>query len=176
MKIIPLKDNDIDEFHLHLERMVKVGGQDDIPAFTPLGKETTFSKEHRKTLKEGIKRSIQETDWQRVWCLMINDKIHGHLLLKGSNVKTKLHRCRLSMGIDKREYFNKGYGTELLKTSITWAQKQDSLDWIELNVFDDNMRAIRLYSHMGFEKIGIIKDDIRIENRVYNQIMMTKEL
>lgn len=52
------------------------------------------------------------------------------------------------------EYQNKGVGTALLKTLLDLADNWLMLVRVELEVFADNQRAIRLYETLGFETEG----------------------
>lgn len=52
------------------------------------------------------------------------------------------------------DYQQAGIGTELMKTLINLADNWLMLVRLELEVFSDNEKAIRLYSKFGFEKEG----------------------
>ena len=54
-------------------------------------------------------------------------------------------------------YQNMGVGTALLKTLLDLADNWLMLVRVELEVFADNQRAIRLYEKLGFEKEGLLR-------------------
>lgn len=53
-----------------------------------------------------------------------------------------------------RDYQNQGVGTALMKTVLDLADNWLMLVRVELGVYTDNERAIRLYKKMGFEVEG----------------------
>jgi L-phenylalanine/L-methionine N-acetyltransferase len=56
------------------------------------------------------------------------------------------------------DWQGKGVGTALLKAVIDLADNWLNLQRIELDVYTDNRRAIRLYERHGFEIEGLMKD------------------
>lgn len=54
-----------------------------------------------------------------------------------------------------KNYQNKGVGSALMKALLDIADNWLMLVRVELTVFADNERAIRLYEKFGFEKEGV---------------------
>jgi RimJ/RimL family protein N-acetyltransferase len=50
--------------------------------------------------------------------------------------------------------WGQGWGTRLLQFAVDWARVHPSLRWIDLGVFENNPRAIRLYKNAGFVEVG----------------------
>ncbi|MBC5733916.1 GNAT family N-acetyltransferase [Flavonifractor sp. DFI.6.63] len=55
------------------------------------------------------------------------------------------------------DYQNQGVGTALMKAILDLADNWLMLVRVELEVFADNERAIRLYEKFGFEKEGLLR-------------------
>ena len=55
------------------------------------------------------------------------------------------------------DYQNQGVGTALMKVLLDLADNWLMLVRVELEVFADNERAIRLYEKLGFEKEGLLR-------------------
>ena len=55
------------------------------------------------------------------------------------------------------DYQNQGVGTALMKAMLDLADNWLMLVRVELEVFADNERAIRLYEKFGFEKEGLLR-------------------
>ncbi|WP_342360141.1 GNAT family N-acetyltransferase [Terrarubrum flagellatum] len=66
------------------------------------------------------------------------------------------HAARLGMGVHD-DHCGQGVGGTLLKALIDAADDWLDLRRIELTVYADNARAIRLYEKFGFEKEGVLR-------------------
>ena len=74
------------------------------------------------------------------------------------------------------EYRNQGIGSKLIEKAMEHAVKKNGIEKVELEVFESNINAIRLY-----EKFGFVYEGKRIKSRkldgVYdNVVMMGKEV
>ena len=74
------------------------------------------------------------------------------------------------------EYRNQGIGSKLIEKAMEHAVKKNGIEKVELEVFESNINAIRLY-----EKFGFVYEGKRIKSRkldgVYdNVVMMVKEV
>ena len=74
--------------------------------------------------------------------------------------------------IGKKEYWNKGYGTDAMLAILDFGFNQMNLHRIYLRVFEFNQRGIRSYEKCGFKKEGILRHDRYREGRYYDTIMM----
>ena len=60
-----------------------------------------------------------------------------------------------------KDYQNRKIGSTLIKYSIDWARK-NKVDYLELNVWNSNVDAIRLYKQFGFKhKISTMYLDLK---------------
>ena len=119
-------------------------------------------------------RSLDQPGWQRYW-IAWNDPaqcIVGHVDLKGSLLKTALHRCELGIGIE-REFRGQGIGKRLMETAIGFASDAHQLAWIDLSTFGHNQNAIALYRSLGFTRTGFVTDRFRIDGQSIDDLNMT---
>ena len=87
-------------------------------------------------------------------------------------------RLRHSAGIGlmvHADYQNRGIGTKMMETILDVADNWLMLKRLELGVFTDNVRAIKLYEKMGFVQEGI-KRNAAIRNGEYIDEMMMARL
>lgn len=68
-------------------------------------------------------------------------------------------------------YRGQGLGRKLIETTLRAAQEAGFLR-VELDVYQDNHRAIALYEKMGFMREGIIRRAARIDGRFIDAIGM----
>ena len=82
-----------------------------------------------------------------------------------SNLK---YRHRANFGISLREEVcGLGLGTIMMREILTIV-KQTALEQLELTVFADNTRAIRLYEKAGFVKTGVLPRAYRLKDGSYH--------
>ena len=72
-----------------------------------------------------------------------------------------------------KAYFGRGYGTEATRLLIDHGFGQLNLHRIELEVYDFNPRAQRVYEKVGFKKEGVRRDVLLWEGRYQSAIVMS---
>ena len=90
------------------------------------------------------------------------------------NLLLKPHDKKAVLGVmigDKR-YWNKGYGTDALKTIIRYGFIRLRLHRISLEVYEYNPRAIRVYRRLGFRIEGRGREARRYKGKFYDDIVM----
>ena len=68
----------------------------------------------------------------------------------------RTHAAEVGLGVHD-DYIGKGVGTALMGELIDAADNWLGIKRLELTVFTDNARAIRLYEKFGFEREGILR-------------------
>jgi len=176
LKIRPAELSDIRELFEHTVRHFAESGRDGDFIFAPHedGQAETF-EDCELRYRKGWTKPLTERRWERVWVLTDGNKIFGEAkLLHSPPLQTSLHRSWLAMGIE-REYRGKGYGPKLLQTVINWAKAQPTLEWIQLQVFENNTPAKRLYKKFGFVECGTTPDLFRINgNKIDDTTMILR--
>lgn len=121
-----------------------------------------------------LQRAVNELGWQRWWVaqLMQDGRCVGHVNLRGASIDATLHRCELSIGIE-RGYRGRKLGMALMESAINFSRDMPSLAWLDLKVFAHNVRAIRLYESLGFEAYGKVVDVVRIGDEQIDDVLMT---
>ncbi len=80
------------------------------------------------------------------------------------------HRGKLGMGI-LPAYRGQGLGRKLIETTLRAAQEAGFIR-VELDVYQDNLRALALYEKTGFVREGITRRAARIDGRFIDAIGM----
>ncbi|MGV6852547.1 MAG: N-acetyltransferase family protein [bacterium] len=123
-----------------------------------------------------LNKKCTETNWMRSWIIVENNKVYGEICLKHCiGIKSTLHRAILMIGIEK-SHCGQGFGTQLMQAALNWAKKQDSIEWLDLNVFSQNPAALKLYHSFGFTVIGTTLDQFRIHGQSIDDISMSLKL
>jgi len=74
--------------------------------------------------------------------------------------------------IGRKDIWNKGYGTEALSLLLDYGFKALNLHNISLQVYENNVRAIKIYEKIGFKKIGIKREALYRNMKRHNIIYM----
>lgn len=98
------------------------------------------------------------------------DKVVGWCDIVPKSYEGFTHVGVLGMGL-LREYRNQDIGSKLLEKAVEHSAKKNGIEKVELEVFESNINAIRLY-----EKHGFVCEGKRIRSRkldgVYDNLLM----
>ncbi len=85
------------------------------------------------------------------------DEVVGQLGLHACARPRRNHVGELGMGV-RDDWQGRGVGTALLRAAVDLADRWLQLRRIELQVYADNVAAIRLYTRQGFVEEGRLRD------------------
>jgi len=114
-----------------------------------------FSEAMEEKWFEGMVERQGKSDYHFVICLINGDRPIGTAGLHGVDLENGHAEFGISIG-EKSEW-NRGYGTDALNAICDFGFGQLRLERIELNVFEDNARAIRSYEKAGFRHEGRLR-------------------
>ena len=126
---------------------------------------------------EGVKRKLamsKDAENSIVLIALENEQIIARAELEGYYAARIRHRAKFSISV-KKEYWNQGIGTEMLKRIVEQAKKM-KLRVIELEVICDNVKGINLYHKMGFVDIGIYTKYFYVNGMFKDAVVMQKIL
>ena len=175
MKVRIAKLEDIGNLVDHDLRHMKEEGYKNLP-FHPFPKNYVWEREKMiDRNQKGWSAELTSTGWRRTFILLNDEeKIIGHLSLT-NQLLSSLHRASVGMGIESSAR-GQGAGKLLMKAAIDWARSQDSLYWIDLNVFTHNIPAIKLYQSFGFKTLSTVEDIFRVDGVSIDDIHMVLKL
>ena len=78
----------------------------------------------------------------------------------------------VGIGFGDREYWGKGYGTDLMNLILRYAFTELNLRRVTLNVFEYNPRAIRSYEKVGFRHEGRMRQYLHKEGKRWDMVFM----
>jgi RimJ/RimL family protein N-acetyltransferase len=101
---------------------------------------------------------------------LAEDKLIGEL---GLDVVDWVGRdAFVGLGIGETEYWNKGYGTDIMSVLLRYAFTEINLRRVTLTVFEYNPRAIRSYEKAGFRHEGHLRSLLNRAGRRWNEVYM----
>lgn len=80
-------------------------------------------------------------------------RILGNVSLHTDRRARMRHRGQIAISV-RREVWGQGIGSALMQAVIDHARQFPELEILNLEVRQDNLRAIRLYEKFGFRKVG----------------------
>jgi len=99
-----------------------------------------------------------------------NDGRVGSVFLR--DIDKKNQKAEYGIFIGEIGAQGKGYGSEAAKLMIQHGFEDLKLHKIMLRVFSDNYKAIKSYEKAGFIQEGYLKDDVCIDDKYYDIILM----
>ncbi len=160
----------------HRLRHSKENGRDGDFIFAPTEEEHPMREDELKKEAEALAKPVTTPGWLRVWIVTDEIEILGEItLIHRPAMKACLHRCLLMMGLE-RTLRKQGWGSKLVSEAVSWAKREPTLEWITLNVFENNPPAKALYMKSGFEAVGTTKDLFRVFGKSIDDTEMVLKL
>lgn len=104
-------------------------------------------------------------------CALRNGVLTGTLSFSPiSNFSKCRHRAQLGVAV-RRKFWHLGIGRALMDAGITLAREY-KYSSLELDVIDDNLRAIALYRSYGFTEHGRIPRAYRLKDGSYKSLIL----
>lgn len=113
--------------------------------------------------------SLGKTGKDYVFGIVVRDedRLIGTTGLHAINPVTRSATFGLMIG--DRRYHNRGYGTEATRLALRYGFRELNLNRIELSVYADNWRAIRVYQKCGFQHEGCLRQAIYRNGRYVDE-------
>lgn len=127
--------------------MIKKVSLRDLNKIYHLEKKTFKSDSFSRNL---IKKLIQHST---LFLKLVDSKYPGRLIGYVILIKDEVYRINLINFLIKKKYQGKGYGSLLLKNTLSIIKEIPKIHRVILNVKTSNSRAINLYKKFGFKII-----------------------
>lgn len=92
------------------------------------------------------------------------------------NIHNIYQNCEIGMYIGEKDFQGKGYAKEAYYLIERYAVEYLNMRKIKLFVVNDNTNAISFWSKLGFETVGILKEERYIKGRFRDLSVMEKFL
>lgn len=114
-----------------------------------------------------------QDDSSELFAIETNDQEATHIGNIGLHDINWLHRhAELGIVIGEKAYWNKGYGSDAIRTLLGFAFHEMNLHRIYLRVYEDNARGIHAYEKCGFRHEGCMREAVFRKGRYYNELRM----
>lgn len=121
---------------------------------------------------------ISEEEWKKriknTLFALLNDKPIGMIVyIFDSKLKTK-HVANIFGVYVKKEYRGQGIGKKLIESAISLIKKNKNIVKIKLNVNPEQKATVKLYEKYGFKTVGMLKNELYINGKFYDELIMEK--
>ena len=126
-----------------------------------------------KVAQKWLEKEIDEQSVIQHWFsirALADDKLLGDIDLFVANWTGR--DAFVGLGIGEREFWGKGYGTDVMRVILRYAFTEVNLNRVTLNVFEYNPRAIRSYEKAGFRHEGRVRQFLNKEGRRWDMLFM----
>lgn len=156
-----LRSPDMFDAEQLLEHMRITSAETDFMSRYP--EEITVSVENEARFLQMIENDVDNF----MLAAYIDDRMVGNAGVTRVQENIK-YRHRATFGISlQEEVCGLGLGTLMLQ-EVLKVVEQTAFEQLELTVFEDNTRAIRLYEKAGFQKVGIMPRAYRLKDGSYH--------
>ena len=149
---IKIREIEVEDYKELLDFMKKVKGETNFLRGYPNEIKMSYEDE-----KEYIKK-VKSSETSNYFVVIKNNKMIGCIGFNGNTARKMKHYGTIGISVLK-EYWGRGIATTLLEKLISWS-KEKGIKKINLDVFENNERAIKLYEKFGFKLEGCIEDGI----------------
>ena len=105
---------------------------------------------------------------QMIICDAASDKPLGSVYIR--DIDRHHNKAEYGIFIGEEDARGRGVGTAAAKLMLDYCFEEEKLNRVYLRAFADNMQAIRSYEKAGFEREGLLKQDVCIDG-VYRDIV-----
>jgi len=131
--------------------------------------QTPYSRFLINQYLENAHQDIYEAKQLRL-AICLNDTQKAIGLIDLFDFDPKNSRAGVGLVIADLESRNKGIGSEALELVINYSFQQLQLHQLYANIGSDNEISLQLFTKFGFQKIGIKKDWIKVNNRFKDEL------
>ncbi len=129
--------------------------------------EVTMTLEEEKAFL----KSCAEDSRRMMMAAFADGKPVGSISFAPAGPRKKVcHRAEMGVAV-LREYWGQGLGTLLMREALDRARAM-GYEQMELAVYEDNSRAIRLYERFGFKHWGRVRRAFRLEDGSYRDDLL----
>lgn len=174
--IRPLDPSEVDAFLPHAERHAGESGDGTTIRYSlRVASDPWDEGRLRHFLHDGLRAAVDSPGWCRVWIFDGPPEIRGNVALRAHAQPESSHRALVSIGV-LAPYRRSGIGSELLKTAITWAANQGTLEWLDAESFGHNEPALNLHHRLGFVETARAPDMFRLDGTSVDDVRLSLRL
>lgn len=175
MQNVKFADNEDDQFQLR-DILLRAPRLDDAEALTELFNLPGVRHGTLRQPFQSVEKTRKAMENRGPNDISIIGEWRGKIIANGGLFRRagrQAHIADLAISVHD-DLAGKGVGSHLLGTLIDTADNWHDIRRIELNVFTDNLPAIRLYEKFGFEREGTLRNDAYRDGKYVDAHVMAR--
>lgn len=131
-----------------------------------------FMATRRVSMREELQwiSSLKKQKLNKAFAIDTKDGVHiGSINL---SLKPQDKRAALGVMIGDKQYWNRGLGTDAMRTILRYGFGRLRLHRISLKVYAYNPRALKVYTRLGFILEGRGREEVLYRGRFYDDMYM----
>ncbi|SFS81247.1 GNAT family N-acetyltransferase [Marininema halotolerans] len=133
--------------------------------------ETLFTREQLAE-RLATMNSLHSGRW---WMIDVNEGAKGWRAIGRvtfRNYEPVVHAVTIGITIGNKEYWGQGYGSKAIRAFVDLLFRRYNLHRIQLDTFQDNIRAIRAYEKCGFKQEGKLRQSFWTTKGYQDRVIM----
>ena len=123
-------------------------------------------------------RKLSEANWKKriknTLFALSNDELIGMIVYVFNNKRKIKHIANIFGFYVKKANRNHGIGKKLVESALSSIMKNKNVIKINLNVNPKQKAAVKLYRRFGFKVVGLLKKDLFVNEKFYDESIMEK--
>lgn len=148
-----------------IEYLNIIGGESDNLLFGANGFKKSLEDE------EIFLENLHNAENNFMLCGRINGELASIVSIQSIPRERIKHVCDIAVSV-KKKFWHMGVGTKMMSEVIEFARQTNVLEIIHLGVKSDNLNAMKLYEKMGFMRIGIYTNGMKVNGKYYDEVLM----
>lgn len=157
----PVEKEDLSKFYLWYNDPEIRGLTGEVLPTSPAGAQAYLEK-------------LQSDDPSRVWFSIVlheNDQLIGETGLL--RMFPAWRQTDMSIILGEKSAWGKGYGREAMELMLDYAFGYLNFHRVSIGVVGSNVRALRFYEQVGFQREGVLRDGYYFDHRYQDFVMMS---
>jgi RimJ/RimL family protein N-acetyltransferase len=126
-----------------------------------------------KKIKEWIEKQVEDGFKPERYSFAVRTIAEDRLIGFLSLWVDLIHReAFVGLGIGEREFWSRGYGTDMMKLCQQYVFTELGMERLSLGLFEYNPRALRSYEKSGFRLEGRTRKDAQRDGKRYDSLWM----
>jgi ribosomal protein S18 acetylase RimI-like enzyme len=130
--------------------------------------------DEKKLTKKDWETRIMSSITDTLFAIDDNENLAGMIVALYEKKETQKHIARIVSFYVSPYFRRQKIGKSLFQKILTKIKQKKGIKKIKIQLYKNNLIALKMYKKFGFKKVGILNKEIKIKGRYYDDILMEK--